>query len=126
MLKVNRRFGRTSRFHLQGRRICKARNQQATCFTLVSYLAYSSILKMEATCSSETSVDFQQTTGRYNPEDRNHNHRSENLKSCKALNCCNLNTVSFLLSCWRASKLNIGQLGLLPSPRLYARPSARM
>jgi hypothetical protein len=25
----------------------------ATCFTLVSYLAYSSILKMEATCSSE-------------------------------------------------------------------------
>jgi hypothetical protein len=36
--------------------------------------------KMEATCSSETSVDFQQTTRRYSPEDRtHHNHRCENL-----------------------------------------------
>jgi hypothetical protein len=39
-------------------------------FTLVSYLAYSSTLKMEATCSSETSEDFQRTTRRYIPEDR--------------------------------------------------------
>jgi hypothetical protein len=38
-------------------------------FTLVSYLAYSSTLKMEATCSSETSVDFQRTTHHYIPED---------------------------------------------------------
>jgi hypothetical protein len=29
---------------------------------LVSYLAYSSILKVEVTCSCETSVDFQQRT----------------------------------------------------------------
>jgi hypothetical protein len=29
------------------------------CFTLVSCLAYFSALKMEATCSSDTSVDFQ-------------------------------------------------------------------
>jgi hypothetical protein len=28
-------------------------------FTLVSFTAYSSILKIEAICSSETSVDFQ-------------------------------------------------------------------
>jgi hypothetical protein len=37
---------------------------------LVSCLAYSSTLKMEATCSSETSVDFQRTTRRYIPEVR--------------------------------------------------------
>jgi hypothetical protein len=39
-------------------------------FTLVSCLAYSSTLKMEVTCSSETSVDFQLTTRRYIPEFR--------------------------------------------------------
>jgi hypothetical protein len=39
---------------------------------------------MEATCSSETSVDFQRTTRRYIPEDSPlHNHRFENLKSYK-------------------------------------------
>jgi hypothetical protein len=37
--------------------------------TLVSCLAYSLSLKMEATCSPETSVDFQRTTRRYSPED---------------------------------------------------------
>jgi hypothetical protein len=36
---------------------------------LVSFSAYSSTLKMEAICSSETSVDFQRTTRRYIPED---------------------------------------------------------
>jgi hypothetical protein len=37
---------------------------------------------MEATCSSETSVDFELTTRRYIPEDGTiHNHRRENLKS---------------------------------------------
>jgi hypothetical protein len=35
---------------------------------LVSCSAYST-LKMEATCCSETSVDFQRTTRRYIPED---------------------------------------------------------
>jgi hypothetical protein len=35
---------------------------------LVSGLAYST-LKMESICSSEMSVDFQPTTGRYIPED---------------------------------------------------------
>jgi hypothetical protein len=37
--------------------------------TLVSCLPYSSILKMEVTCSSETSDDFQLTARRYIPED---------------------------------------------------------
>jgi hypothetical protein len=37
----------------------------ATCFILVSCLAYFLTLKMEATYSTETSVDFQWTTQRY-------------------------------------------------------------
>jgi hypothetical protein len=47
-LKVNRRFGGTYRL--------------PPAFTLVSCSAYST-LKMEAICSSETSVDLQRTTG---------------------------------------------------------------
>jgi hypothetical protein len=48
---------------------------------LVSCLGYSSSLKME-TCSSEMSVDFQQTTRRYILEDRTlHNYGCENLLS---------------------------------------------
>jgi hypothetical protein len=42
----------------------------ATLFTLVSCLAYSLTLKMEATFSPETSLDFQRTTRRYIREDR--------------------------------------------------------
>jgi hypothetical protein len=38
-------------------------------FTLVSYSAYSSTLKMEAICSFETPVDFQRATRRYVPGD---------------------------------------------------------
>jgi hypothetical protein len=42
-------------------------------------------LKMDVTCPSKTSVDFQQTAHRYIPEDRTlHNHQCENLKSCKS------------------------------------------
>jgi hypothetical protein len=37
---------------------------------LVSCLAYSSTLKVDATSSSETSVNFQRTTRRYIPEER--------------------------------------------------------
>jgi hypothetical protein len=85
-LKVNRYFGGTCCLHLQGRKIGQARNQREPeskqSFTLVSCLAYSSTLKMEATCSSETSADFQRTTRRYISEDRTvHNHGCENLKS---------------------------------------------
>jgi hypothetical protein len=36
---------------------------------LFFFSAYSSTLKREAICSSETSVDFQRTTRRYIPED---------------------------------------------------------
>lgn len=42
----------------------------ATCFMLVSYLAYNSTLKMEAICLCEASVDFQLNTGYYTPEIR--------------------------------------------------------
>jgi hypothetical protein len=38
-------------------------------FTLVSYSDYSSTLKMEAMCSSETSVYLQRTTRSYIPDD---------------------------------------------------------
>jgi hypothetical protein len=38
---------------------------------LVSCLVYSSNLKMAGICSSETLVDFQRTTRRYIPEDKN-------------------------------------------------------
>jgi hypothetical protein len=45
---------------------------------------YSSTLKMEATISSEMSLDFQRTIWRYIAEDTRitlHNHSCENLKS---------------------------------------------
>jgi hypothetical protein len=42
----------------------------ATCFMLVSVLAYSATLKMEVTCSSKTSVDFWWATWRYILENR--------------------------------------------------------
>jgi hypothetical protein len=68
-LKVSRRFGGACLFHFQGRRISQARIQ---CESRTGSCAdYSSTLKMEATCSFETSVDFQATTWRYIPEDRN-------------------------------------------------------
>jgi hypothetical protein len=41
----------------------KNRFTNATCFTLVSCLAYSSMHRMEATCSSVTSVDFNRLHG---------------------------------------------------------------
>jgi hypothetical protein len=51
--------------------------KQAASSTLVSCLAYSSSLKMEVTCSSEMSVDFQQTTMRPVRDGALHNHRCE-------------------------------------------------
>jgi hypothetical protein len=62
-LSFNRRFGGTYRLHLQK----PASNQVA---------------KIEAICSSETSVDTQRTKRRHIPKDDIlHNHRCENLKS---------------------------------------------
>jgi hypothetical protein len=48
----------------------------ATCFTIVSCLAYSCALKMEASCSFEKSVNFEWTSRHYNPESRNHQKKS--------------------------------------------------
>jgi hypothetical protein len=49
---------------------------------LVSYLTYTTTLKMEEKCSSETSVDFQETTQRYISEDiALHNHCCKKLKT---------------------------------------------
>jgi hypothetical protein len=51
-------------------------------FKLVSCSAYCFDPKVEAICSSKTSVDTKRTTGRYIPKDGTlHNHRCENLKS---------------------------------------------
>jgi hypothetical protein len=65
-------------------------------FTLVYCSAYSSTLKMEATYSYETPVDFQRTTRRYIAKDRTpQNHRCGNLRSyqsgcivCRPVNTC--------------------------------------
>jgi hypothetical protein len=71
-LNVNKNFEGICRLHLQGRRKAKQETSMtAGVSNLDSYLAYSSTVKMEATCSSETSVDFQRTTRRYILEDRN-------------------------------------------------------
>jgi hypothetical protein len=63
----------TYRFHLPGLRISRARSKHKntrllSAFTLIYCSAYSSTLKMEAVCSSETSIDFQRTTRRYIPD----------------------------------------------------------
>jgi hypothetical protein len=92
-LKANRRSGGTYTYllHLQGQGISRARNQREAsraCLppasTLISCSAYSLTQKMEAICSTETSVDFHRTTRRFIPEDSItlYNHRCENLKSC--------------------------------------------
>jgi hypothetical protein len=79
-LKVNLLFRWTCLLHFQGRRI----SHEKTHMKHIASRAHSTSLKMEATCSSETSADFQQTTGRYIPEDRIlHSHRCESFKSYK-------------------------------------------
>jgi hypothetical protein len=63
----------------------------AAYFHYASCSAYSSNLKMEETCSSETSVDFQRPTRRYIPEDKTlHYHRCQNFKSCVNSKCINI------------------------------------
>jgi hypothetical protein len=65
-----------------------------------SGLAYYSTLKMEAICSSETSVDSQWTIWRYIPEDGTiHKHRCENLKSYRVLASFKLIPWGHSLSC---------------------------
>jgi hypothetical protein len=75
--RVNRRFVGTYHLHLHGRKI----NKQQTSVKAGSKQS-PGYLKMEAICSTETSVDIQRTTRRYIPEDSTlYNHRCENLKS---------------------------------------------
>jgi hypothetical protein len=90
---VHRSFGGTYDLHLQDRRISEARNQQeadtkarftllAACFLLVSFLTYSSILKIPATRPSDKSADCYLTPRRYKPEDcAFHSHRCESFIS---------------------------------------------
>jgi hypothetical protein len=84
-MKVNWDFGGTCHLHLLGRRISQAKNQHEEGRKLIlrpwrwrhvppskkpvlsKYQSYSSALQMEATCSSEMSVEFQRTTRRYIP-----------------------------------------------------------
>jgi hypothetical protein len=49
---------------------CAEQIMLAACFMLVSYLAYSWTLKLEAICCSEKCVRFHWTTGRYIVEER--------------------------------------------------------
>jgi hypothetical protein len=70
-LEVNRRFGGTRRLHFQGRRTSQERNQHEA--SSKQNLLHADFLlglffdPVEATCSTETSVDFQQTTRRCIP-----------------------------------------------------------
>jgi hypothetical protein len=82
--EVNQRFGGTCNFHIQG---SSMKQEKVTSFMLVVCLAYILTMKLEATCSSETSDDFQRNTRRYIPENRTlNNRRCVNLKSYKHIN----------------------------------------
>jgi hypothetical protein len=73
-LKVNGRFEGTCHLPLQGPPVNHARRESlywAFAFSLVTCSAHSSTLNVEATSSSETSVDFQRTARRYNSENIN-------------------------------------------------------
>jgi hypothetical protein len=68
----------------------------------------SSTLKMEAICSSETSIKIQRTTRRHIPEDDTlHNHGCENLKSYNQIFLC-LSCELFLIIV--IIKQNVGQM----------------
>jgi hypothetical protein len=71
-LNVNRRFGGRNRLHLQDRK--NKLNKKPPCHLLSRWFLAQLIfatLKMEAICSSETSVDTQRTRVRHIPEDGN-------------------------------------------------------
>jgi hypothetical protein len=68
-LRPSLSIGGTYRLHLQGRRnrFSKLASKQVACHLLAEPI--SSTLKIEAICSSETSVQTQRTTRRHIPED---------------------------------------------------------
>jgi hypothetical protein len=75
LLKVIRSFGETYLLQLGDRIISRA-------FQQISCSDYTSTPKLEAICSSETSVDFQRTTRRYIPKYSTlHKHRCEKFNS---------------------------------------------
>jgi hypothetical protein len=79
-LSFNRRFGGSYRLHLQGRRnrFIKTSKQAGG----KQNEPISLTLKIEAICSSETSVETERNTWRHIPEDDTlYNHSCENLKS---------------------------------------------
>jgi hypothetical protein len=55
---------------VSGEHVASSEALLAASFMLVSCLDYSSVVQMEAKCSSETSTEFQRTAPRYVPEDR--------------------------------------------------------
>jgi hypothetical protein len=65
-LSFKRRFGGTYRLHLQGG--INKFSLPPACLLVFAVLIYST-LKMEAICSSETSIETQRTTRRHIPED---------------------------------------------------------
>lgn len=76
LLEFNRCFEGTWRLDIQGRQISKARKQHEAVntllvayLTLLSCLAYSPNLKMNARCPSETFVEFRRTTCCYIPKE---------------------------------------------------------
>jgi hypothetical protein len=69
-LKVTRRFGGTRRRYGARNQLCSFVLHLPPAFTLVSCSTYSSALTVEATCSSETSGDFQQSTRPYSGRTR--------------------------------------------------------
>jgi hypothetical protein len=74
-------------------------------FKLDPCSVYSSTLKMEAICSSETSVGFQRTTRRYIPEDNTlSNHRCESLKSYMITVCSSFCIVLRVMLCRHLKK----------------------
>jgi hypothetical protein len=82
---INRRFRGMCRLHLQGRRKKREWGKvlHGNYYHLTLFLArvISSTLKMEATCSSETSVYNKPTWHRIAEDSILHSHRHENLKS---------------------------------------------
>jgi hypothetical protein len=71
-----------------------------TCFTLFTWLAYSSTLKMEAEFSSETSDGFQRAAWRHILEDVTHQkYRFKNLKSYVLCTVSSLHVMIGLSEC---------------------------